>query len=136
EPPVTPSVGALAEDRGRDRSLLPVAAVPVLGRRSRQDRRLPTLTELTTVWGSSEDSDSHPDSGAGLEPRGLDPFPSPPQGVPPPQHLFTSKTVGSSPGPTDSPSPTGAPHSRSPCAAPLPPPPLLPGLGGGRGRWV
>ncbi|XP_053900134.1 rac GTPase-activating protein 1-like isoform X1 [Malaclemys terrapin pileata] len=91
EPPVTLPAGAVAEDGGRDRSLLP--AVPVLGRRSRQGRRLSTLTELTTVWGSSEDSDGRPDSGAGLEPRGLDPFPSPPQGVAPPQHLFTSKTV-------------------------------------------
>ncbi|XP_030398852.1 rac GTPase-activating protein 1-like isoform X3 [Gopherus evgoodei] len=92
EPPGTLPAGAIAEDRGRDRSLLPAAVVPVLGRRSRQGRRLSTLTELTTVWGSSEDSDTRPESGAGLEPRGLDPFPSPPQGVPPPQHLFTSKT--------------------------------------------
>ncbi|XP_065417403.1 rac GTPase-activating protein 1-like isoform X2 [Chrysemys picta bellii] len=91
EPPGTLPAGAVAEDGGRDRSLLP--AVPVLSRRSRQGRRLSTLTELTTVWGSSEDSDGRPDSGAGLEPRGLDPFPSPPQGVAPPQHLFTSKTV-------------------------------------------
>ncbi|XP_074925947.1 rac GTPase-activating protein 1-like [Chelonoidis abingdonii] len=53
----------------------------------------PSPPELTTVWGSSEDSDTHLESGAGLEPRGLDPFPSPPQRVPPPQHLFTSKTV-------------------------------------------
>ncbi|XP_029770311.1 uncharacterized protein LOC112123233, partial [Terrapene carolina triunguis] len=96
EPPGTLPAGAVAEDGGRDRRLLP--AVPVLGRRSRQGRRLSTLTELTTVWGSSEDSDGRPDSGAGLEPRGLDPFPSPPQGAPPPQHLFTSKTVGSSAG--------------------------------------
>uniref|UniRef100_A0A452H806 Rac GTPase activating protein 1 n=1 Tax=Gopherus agassizii TaxID=38772 RepID=A0A452H806_9SAUR len=93
EPPGTLPAGAVAEDQGQDRSLLPAAVVPVLGRRSRQGRRLSTLTELTTVWGSSEDSDTRPESGAGLEPRGLDPFPSPPQGVPPPQHLFTSKTV-------------------------------------------
>ncbi|XP_050825616.1 LOW QUALITY PROTEIN: rac GTPase-activating protein 1-like [Gopherus flavomarginatus] len=93
EPPGTLPAGAVAEDRGRDRSLLPAAVVPVLGRRSRQGRRLSTLTELTTVWGSSEDLDTRPESGAGLEPRGLDPFPSPPQGVPPPQHLFTFKTV-------------------------------------------
>ncbi|XP_030436058.1 rac GTPase-activating protein 1-like isoform X2 [Gopherus evgoodei] len=93
EPPGTLPAGAVAEDRGQDRSLLPAAVVPVLGRRSRQGRRLSTLTELTTVWGSSEDSDTRLESGAGLEPRGLDPFPSPPQGVPPPQHLFTSKTV-------------------------------------------
>ncbi|CAM5146750.1 unnamed protein product, partial [Eretmochelys imbricata] len=93
EPLVTLSAGPVAEDRGLDRSRLPVAAVPMLGRRSHLGRRLSTLTELTTVWGSSEDSDSHPESGAGLEPRGLDPFPSPPQGLPPPQHLFTSKTV-------------------------------------------
>ncbi|XP_030436061.1 rac GTPase-activating protein 1-like isoform X5 [Gopherus evgoodei] len=92
EPPGTLPAGAVAEDRGQDRSLLPAAVVPVLGRRSRQGRRLSTLTELTTVWGSSEDSDTRLESGAGLEPRGLDPFPSPPQGVPPPQHLFTSKT--------------------------------------------
>ncbi|XP_044887685.1 rac GTPase-activating protein 1-like isoform X1 [Mauremys mutica] len=93
EAPGTLPAGAVAEDRGRDRSLLPAAVVPVLGRRSRQGRRLSTLTELTTVWGSSEDSDTRPESGAGLEPRGLDPFLSPPQEVPPPQHLFTSKTV-------------------------------------------
>ncbi|XP_043360691.1 LOW QUALITY PROTEIN: rac GTPase-activating protein 1-like [Dermochelys coriacea] len=93
EPLVTLSAGPVAEDRGPDQSQLPVAAVPVLGRRSRQGRRLSALTELTTVWGSSEDSDSHPESGAGLEPKGLDSFPSPPQGPPPPQHLFTSKTV-------------------------------------------
>ncbi|CAM4532415.1 rac GTPase-activating protein 1-like isoform X1 [Lepidochelys kempii] len=93
EPLVSLSAGPVAEDRGPDRSRLPVAAVPVLGRRSHLGRRLSTLTELTTVWGSSEDSDSHPESGAGLEPKGLDPFPSPPQGPPPPQHLFTSKTV-------------------------------------------
>uniref|UniRef100_A0A8C4Y9M8 Rho-GAP domain-containing protein n=1 Tax=Gopherus evgoodei TaxID=1825980 RepID=A0A8C4Y9M8_9SAUR len=44
EPPGTLPAGAIAEDRGRDRSLLPAAVVPVLGRRSRQGRRLSTLT--------------------------------------------------------------------------------------------
>ncbi|XP_044887686.1 rac GTPase-activating protein 1-like isoform X2 [Mauremys mutica] len=44
EAPGTLPAGAVAEDRGRDRSLLPAAVVPVLGRRSRQGRRLSTLT--------------------------------------------------------------------------------------------
>ncbi|XP_077686468.1 rac GTPase-activating protein 1-like [Eretmochelys imbricata] len=44
EPLVTLSAGPVAEDRGPDRSRLPVATVPMLGRRSHLGRRLSTLT--------------------------------------------------------------------------------------------
>ncbi|XP_067154657.1 rac GTPase-activating protein 1-like isoform X2 [Apteryx mantelli] len=92
-PPAPPP----AEAPGRAGSLPPAALVP--RRRSRQGRRLSTRAELTTVWGTSEDQgcrapghESHTEDGSAGQPAPA-PCPSPPRGLPPLQHQFTSKTI-------------------------------------------
>ncbi|CAM4532806.1 unnamed protein product [Lepidochelys kempii] len=80
EPLVSLSAGPVAEDRGPDRSRLPVAAVPVLGRRSHLGRRLSTLTELTTVWGAVRTRTATRRVGQGWSPRGWTPSPPPHRG--------------------------------------------------------
>lgn len=59
----------------------------------------PLFAELTTVWGTSEDpgchapgQESHTEGGSVGQPVPA-PFPSPPRGLPPLHHQFTSKTV-------------------------------------------
>lgn len=59
----------------------------------------PLSAELTTVWGTSEDpgcralgQESHTEGSSVGQPA-PEAFPSPPQGLPPLQHQFTSKTV-------------------------------------------
>ncbi|XP_009882468.1 PREDICTED: rac GTPase-activating protein 1-like [Charadrius vociferus] len=102
-----PSVSSPAEVPGPAGNLLPAALVP--RRRSRQGHRvsthagpppLPSLSaELTTVWGTKEDpgccapgQESHTEGGSTGQPAPA-PFPSPPRGILPLQHQFTSKTV-------------------------------------------
>ncbi|XP_049659631.1 rac GTPase-activating protein 1-like [Accipiter gentilis] len=92
-PPVLPP----AEVPGPAGSLLPAVLVP--RRRSRQGHRVSTRAELTTVWGTSEDpgcrapgQESHTEGSSVGQPA-PEAFPSPPQGLPPLQHQFTSKTV-------------------------------------------
>ncbi|XP_074728398.1 rac GTPase-activating protein 1-like [Strix uralensis] len=92
-----PPVPAAAEAPGPAGSLLPTALVP--RRRSRQGHRVSMRAELTTVWGTSDDlgcrapgQESHTEAGSMGQPAPT-PFTSPPQGLPPLQHQFTSKTV-------------------------------------------
>ncbi|XP_064307486.1 rac GTPase-activating protein 1-like isoform X2 [Phalacrocorax carbo] len=92
-PPVPPP----DEVPGPAGSLLPTALVP--RRCSRQGHRVSTRAELTMVCGTSEDpgscapaQESHTEGGSTGQPLPA-PFPSPPQGLPPLQHKFTSKTV-------------------------------------------
>ncbi|XP_061465331.1 rac GTPase-activating protein 1-like isoform X2 [Rhineura floridana] len=101
-PAVTLRSGAMAESRGPVHSLPPIAVVS--RRRSQQSRCISTHSDLTTVWGSSEESGGRSSQAesdtAGTEIRaeskgGQDAFsPSPRQGTPPLQHHhFTSKTI-------------------------------------------
>ncbi|KAM6259391.1 rac GTPase-activating protein 1-like [Spheniscus humboldti] len=92
-PPVPPP----DEVPGPASSLLPAVLVP--RRHSRQGHRVSTRAELTTVWGTSEDpgchapgQESHTEGGSVGQPVPA-PFPSPPRGLPPLHHQFTSKTV-------------------------------------------
>ncbi|KAM6307458.1 rac GTPase-activating protein 1-like [Aegotheles albertisi] len=103
-PPMPPP----AEVPGPAGSLLPTALVP--RRCSRQGHRVSTLhllakstslpplsAELTTAWGTGEDravgQESHTEGGSSVGQAAPAPFPSPPRGLPPLQHQFTSKTV-------------------------------------------
>ncbi|XP_037253809.1 rac GTPase-activating protein 1-like isoform X2 [Falco rusticolus] len=90
-PPVPPPAEVPAD------SLLPAAPLPC--RRSRQGHRVSTHAELTTVWDTSKDPgsralgrESHAKGSSVGQPVPAS-FPLPPQGLPPPQHQFTSKTV-------------------------------------------
>ncbi|XP_064370889.1 rac GTPase-activating protein 1-like isoform X2 [Dromaius novaehollandiae] len=86
-----------AEVPGPASSLPHTALVPP--RRSRQGHRLSTCAELTTVWGTSGDQgccaparESHTEDSSVGQPAPA-PLPSPPRGLPPLQHQFTSKTI-------------------------------------------
>ncbi|XP_054826826.1 rac GTPase-activating protein 1-like isoform X2 [Eublepharis macularius] len=93
-----------AESQSLARNLLPIGVAP--RRRSHQSRHISTITEFTTVRGSSDESggcssqgDSHAISteirAEGKGAQGcFSSTPSPPRGAPPhQQHHFTSKTI-------------------------------------------
>ncbi|KAM6397104.1 rac GTPase-activating protein 1-like [Pluvialis apricaria] len=92
-----PTVSPPAEVPGPAGNLLPAAPVP--RRRSRQGHRVSTHAELTTVWDTKENlgcsalgQESHTEGGSAGQPAPA-PLTSPPRGLPPLQHQFTSKTV-------------------------------------------
>ncbi|KAJ7345991.1 hypothetical protein JRQ81_001941 [Phrynocephalus forsythii] len=98
-PEVTLRPVATVESRSPANCSVPVAVVPL--RRSQQSRFIATHSDLTSVWGSTDESggrSSQEESGTevGAKMRGVqDPFTPPPSQETPPlqQHHFTSKTV-------------------------------------------